>query len=533
MCRALPSRPSTTNLSRQLTALPGILNRHESLAGNLGAKLTAPRLLRALDSMFDGSILVSPNLPAQSSFRDGRTTPWYSPTWLEIVTFAKSNPAEFSRMTTVDGRRVCRFVMNNTNVEITEDDWQLIMSGAVDQFLLAASKPLEKDEAAELATLDILDQRVQTIIKKADEVARKARQLNYHLSGRKAGIESRQANSRQDTTSGFQGVVLVPIRPGGPNAGYDLHADLLQQFTTPGSVHQPASPMTSHPFPGTVVSNAHTHPPDPNRLRQIQATSPSQHTRPPPSQPISPVSRSESSALPAIDGGASESPSAGHLPPMALIFARIEKIARGDVINPPCDRCRRLKMTCRKKLTACDGCTRKHAKCSWTKLTDDEVAVMRANPSFVFPSRPVGDVEDEPTGDSSDGSRIDSDLPNRARVDFPRTTAPPPQADRRPGSRDSSTRNGESAPLNNGEDRHQQHRHYPIPDGLPRPPLSDQGPRDSPQISSRQPQQQQQKYPHTNSQLTHLAFAAVNVAKAATSTTPSAGGSRGSSSARD
>lgn len=519
-------------MSRQLTALPGILNRQESLAANLGAKLTAPRLLRALDSMFDGSILVYPNLSAQTSFRDGRTTPW-CPTWLEIVTFAKSNPAEFSRVTTVDGHHVCRFFMNNTNVEITEDDWQLIMSGAVDQFLLAASKPLEKDEAAELATLDILDQRVQIIIKKADEVARKARQLNYHLGRRKAGIESRQANSRQDTTSGFQGVVLAPIRPGGPNAGYDLHADLLQQFTAPGPAHQPASPMTSHPFPGTGTSNAHTHPPDPSQLRQIQNTSPSQQTRPPPPQPISPVSRSESSALPAIDGGASESPSVGQLPPVALIFARIEKIARGDAINPPCDRCRRLKIACRKKLTACDGCTRKHAKCSWTKLTGEEIAVMRANPNFVFPSRPVGDVEDEPTGDSSDGSRIDSDLPDRGRVGFPHTTAPPPKADdRRPDSRGSSARNDDSGPFN-GEDHHQQHRHRPDPDGLPRPPVSDHGPRDSPQVSSRQPQQQNPQYPHTNSQLTHLAFAAVNVAKATTSATPSAGGSRGSSSARD
>ena len=514
--------------------LPGILNRHESLAGNLGAKLTAPRLLRALDSMFDGSILVSPNLPAQSSFRDGRATPWYRPTWLEIVTFAKSNPAEFSRMTTVDGRRVCRFIMNNTNVEITEDDWQLIMSGAVDQFLLAASKPLEKDETAELATLDILDQRVQTIIKKADEVARKARQLNYHLSGRKAGIESRQANSRQDTTSSFQGVVLAPIRSGGPNAGYDLHADLLQQFTAPGPAHQPASPMTSHPFASTGISSTHTHPPDPHRLRQIQNTSPSQQTRPPPAQPHSPVSRSELSALPAIDGGASESPSAGHLPPMALIFARIEKIARGDVINPPCDRCRRLKMACRKKLTACDGCTRKHAKCSWTKLTDEEVSVMRANPNFVFPSRQVGDVDEEPTGNSSDGSRIDSDLPNRQRVGFSHTTVPPPQADdRRPDSRNSSVHNGESGPLI-GEDHRQQHKHRPDSDGLSRPPpLSDQGPRDSRQLSYTQPQQQHQQYPHTNSQLTHLALTAVNVVKAATSATPSVGGSRGSSSPQE
>ncbi|KAK1830269.1 hypothetical protein QBC39DRAFT_116387 [Podospora conica] len=518
----------------------GILNRHESLAGNLGAKLTAPRLLRAMDGLFDGPILVSSNLAAQGSFPDGRVKPWYTPTWLEIVTFAKSNPAEFSRIKTTDGRRVRRFNMNNATVEITEDDWQLIMSGTVDQFFLAATKPLEQDEAAELVTLDILDQRVQTIIKKADEVARKARQLNYHLSGRKAFIESRQANSRQDTASGFQGVVLAPIRSGGPNAGYDIHADLLQQFTATGAgpAHQPASPMTSHPFPS--IPNTHTHSPDPHRLRQIQNTSPSQQARPPPAEPRpppaqsnSPVSRSESSALPVVDGGASENISTGHLPPMALIFARIEKLSRGDVISPPCDRCRRLQMVCRKKLTACDGCTRKHAKCSWTKLTDEEVGFMRANPNYVFPSRRPGDGEDEPTENSSDGSRIDSDLPSRQRIGFPHTTAPPPRADdARLDSRDSPVRNGEGDP-SNGKDRHQQPRADPDADGLPRPSLPDQGPRGSLQHPYTQPQQQHQQYPHTNSQLTHLAFTAVNVAKAATSATPSVGNSRGSSSARE
>lgn len=52
-------------------------------------------------------------------------------------------------------------------------------------------------------------------------------------------------------------------------------------------------------------------------------------------------------------------------PYKAEMIARVEALKRGDRILPPCDRCRRLRMDCLKNLTACLGCTRKHAKCSW------------------------------------------------------------------------------------------------------------------------------------------------------------------------
>ena len=56
----------------------------------------------------------------------------------------------------------------------------------------------------------------------------------------------------------------------------------------------------------------------------------------------------------------------------AFMAARIEKLAKGDLINPPCDRCRRLKFDCTKHLTACTACTKKHAKCSWKEVKEDE-----------------------------------------------------------------------------------------------------------------------------------------------------------------
>lgn len=61
----------------------------------------------------------------------------------------------------------------------------------------------------------------------------------------------------------------------------------------------------------------------------------------------------------------------------ALVTARIEKLARGDVIVPPCDRCRRLKTQCIKHLTACLGCTKKHARCIWKALTEEEITWLK------------------------------------------------------------------------------------------------------------------------------------------------------------
>lgn len=64
-------------------------------------------------------------------------------------------------------------------------------------------------------------------------------------------------------------------------------------------------------------------------------------------------------------------------PYKAEMVARMEQLQRGDRIQPPCDRCRRLHMDCLKNLTACMGCTKKHAKCSWKDVIDDE---LRENP---------------------------------------------------------------------------------------------------------------------------------------------------------
>ncbi|GJD03838.1 hypothetical protein ColKHC_12663 [Colletotrichum higginsianum] len=100
----------------------GVLNRHESLAANLGAKLTGPRLLKAMEGAFEGPIITNPP-PAYGTAPVG---------WLDIVTFAKTNPDKFVLTTGHDGERTCQFYLNGLQVQILEDDWRLIMNGALD-----------------------------------------------------------------------------------------------------------------------------------------------------------------------------------------------------------------------------------------------------------------------------------------------------------------------------------------------------------------------------------------------------------------
>ncbi|ORY67438.1 uncharacterized protein BCR38DRAFT_325302, partial [Pseudomassariella vexata] len=334
----------------------GVLTRHESLASNLGAKLTGPRLLKAMEGVFEGSIIT---IPSQTMFTTDPVT------WLDIVEFAKSNPGDFTLTTGSNGARSCQFPLKGVQVEIGEDDWRLIMSGALDRFRLVPPQPLEEDESAELATLEILEQRLQVLIKRADEVARKARQLNYHLSGRRAAINGRRSTQQPSSSgSGFQ-AVNQPGRSSGANLGYDLHADLLQQFiaNTLSANHRLPSISSVPPTPGTLATASST----PRTSIQQQVLT-SMSNRPSPSYHPEPAYRDAEEEH------------------RALVLVKVEKLARGDIINPPCDRCRRLKTNCIKHLTACQGCTKKHARCNWKGLTEEEVVILK---------RDVGDADDD------------------------------------------------------------------------------------------------------------------------------------------
>lgn len=132
----------------------------------------------------------------------------------------------------------------------------------------------------------------------------------------------------------------------------------------------------------------------------------------------------------------------------AEMVARMEVLSKGERILPPCDRCRRLHMDCLKNLTACMGCTKKHAKCSWKEVREPElrmtqpppendtthsdiemggypVAIMRQNmasPASASPSTSVGSVGGHTTearlgGPDANAGHI---TPGQAHAELPR-----------------------------------------------------------------------------------------------------------------
>ncbi|KAK6607408.1 C6 finger domain-containing protein [Botrytis cinerea] len=292
----------------------GVLQRRESLASNLGAKLVGPLLLKSFEKLFDGPIKV-----IQSSYALEQTPI----TWLEVVSFARSNPADFILSDALHSMKACRFWINGGQVEISEDDYRLIMSGAPERMI--PSQPLPEDEDSELGTLLILENRLTMLIKKADAVASKARQLNYHMKGRKNAIKAKKS-PEQPTESPFH-----------------LH---LNHFLPPSRRQSlPSQPRSKQPRPNNSEhSNFHS----------FNGAAPgSDHQR---------ASQPPSNSDDGIEGQY-----------RVLMAARIEKLHKGDPITPPCDRCRRLRFTCTKHMTACAACTKKHAKCSWKDVKDGEL----------------------------------------------------------------------------------------------------------------------------------------------------------------
>jgi hypothetical protein len=313
----------------------GVLQRHESLAANLGAKLVGPLLLKSFEKLFDGPIkVISPPFGLDQS----------PVSWLDIVTFSRTNPAEFILTEFSPGIKACRFAIKGGQVEITEDDYRLIQSGAPERMI--PTQPIPEDETAELGTLSILENRLAMLIKKADAVASRARQLNYHLKGRKAAVLSRKAGELTvDETRHFspQPFSAVNTRSSIPPNGEAVKIQqlLLEQFISyerqPLMQHSRSKASRNstdtgyHKFTGQEA--------DPRRM----------------SHPFT----------------SSEDGTEGQY--RVLMAAKIEKLNRGDAIYPPCDRCRRLKFDCTKHLTACQACTKKHAKCSWKDIKEGEL----------------------------------------------------------------------------------------------------------------------------------------------------------------
>lgn len=135
----------------------GVLHRHESIAGNLGACPLGPILIKRFERLFDG--------PPRVLKSNGKDSP--NITWLDVVEFARSKPEQFNLEKTRNGVRVCQFYTKQCRVEISEEDFVVIASGMPQKMI--PPQPIIEDEEKELGALEILEKNLQQIIQVADQ----------------------------------------------------------------------------------------------------------------------------------------------------------------------------------------------------------------------------------------------------------------------------------------------------------------------------------------------------------------------------
>ena len=135
----------------------GVLQRHESMAGNLGARPLGPILIKRFERLFDG-----PPRVLKSHGKDGNSVGW-----LDVVEFARNKPEQFNLEKMRDGVRVCQFYTKQSRVEITEEDYVLIASGMPQK--LIPPQPIMEDEEKELGTLEILEKNLGHVVQLADQ----------------------------------------------------------------------------------------------------------------------------------------------------------------------------------------------------------------------------------------------------------------------------------------------------------------------------------------------------------------------------
>ncbi|KAF2025735.1 hypothetical protein EK21DRAFT_28212, partial [Setomelanomma holmii] len=408
------------NILSLLGDYQGVLDRHESMACNLGARPLGPILIRRFERLFDG-----PPRVLKSHGKDGTTV-----TWLDVVEFARNKPEQFQLGQMSEGVRVCQFYTRQCRVQISEEDFVLISSGIPQKMI--PPQPIIEDEEKELGTIDILEKNLGQICQLADQVAARTRQLNHRLKGRKQAILDRRATAAppppprpsspsnvalmnggslslpsvphaQPSQTSPGGFVAVNARPhhesNGNGTSSSTRHDLLAKFHTmserrPSSqlptsnggpeVRRPSMSGHGIAHPSTPVTNVSRAPPKPTEVPPPNLARPS-HLNEPELQnmmnsPV-PIPNTPSNLLPAASQRNSQPQDKDDGGPFkSEMVHRMETLAKGERILPPCDRCRRLHMDCLKNLTACMGCTKKHAKCSWKEVREVELRGNYAHP---------------------------------------------------------------------------------------------------------------------------------------------------------
>lgn len=140
-----------------LTDYHGVIDRHESMAFNLGARPLGPILIKRFERLFDG-----PPKVLRSHGKEGTTV-----SWLDVVEFARNKPEQFTLGQMSEGVRVCQFFTKQCRVQISEEDFVLISSGMPQK--LIPPQPVLEDEEKELGTLEILENNLTSIFQMADQ----------------------------------------------------------------------------------------------------------------------------------------------------------------------------------------------------------------------------------------------------------------------------------------------------------------------------------------------------------------------------
>ncbi|KAL2820664.1 hypothetical protein BJX63DRAFT_444202 [Aspergillus granulosus] len=400
----------------------GVLHRHESIAGNLGACPLGPILIKRFERLFDG--------PPKVLKSHGKDSP--NVTWLDVVEFARSKPEQFNLEKSRNGVRVCQFYTKQCRVEISEEDFVLIHSGMPQKMI--PPQPIIEDEEKELGALEILEKNLQQIIQMADQVSARARQLNHRLKNRRTAIVTRRENdltlhasrpslAHPQPQSQIQHRSISPVwRDGNGTSHNPLNSNGALTANSPSSgfvaVNTARSGAEGHPEESsisspflfnhsaenvTIINGQSIKGASPTTRAELMKkffTTQDRHTRGY-EEASSSANRQSSRPRPrASEGGGdynlyAPTPATVAIPntPTSLLpppkshhhekddggpfkiemVARMEELQRGDRILPPCDRCRRLHMDCLKNLTACMGCTKKHAKCSWRDVKEEEL----------------------------------------------------------------------------------------------------------------------------------------------------------------
>lgn len=428
------------NLLHLLSSYSNVLDRHESLASNLGARPLGPILIKRFERCFDAppKVVASHHKGAASNPEDGHQI-----TWLEVIEFARSHPGQFNLSTFSEGKRVCQFYypQKQLRVQISEEDFLFINSGRCQE--LIPPLPIWEDEEKEVATCDVLGTKLQELTNAADSVAARTRQLIHRMKGRKAAILERRAEggsgtpakaSAQQTTTApslSSGTSFTAVNangskpigesepPLGSNAA--VRSDLLRHFESlphnqnlnqsrpqarqgsiialPENVTPSAKTTEAHRDHGGAESTASSLSPVPanafsNDTLSYYVTDAPTISR----QPATSGHRPSSSAGSQATGQAPFKHNFSRpLPPALessqpfrpLCQAHMDSLPRGQRVLPPCDRCRRLRMDCVKNLTSCAGCTRKHARCHWRDVSRDELGALDHLMESAYPATEV------------------------------------------------------------------------------------------------------------------------------------------------